>query len=193
MPPAASWAAVEGCERERSGPSVRPSVRRTSVRSALWDASVVRNLGWPYPFRQTPWPDIATFLGGMAERNPSFQHMADIVNSVIDSGSSDLLAAFTSMHDLMALATPIPDLPFDLVAVRAPGSLHPPSAHGLVLIEHLATTGNNDRIERPAAEAVGLFWRFMIEKFGVHPAVSPKYVGRQGSPGDRTAAHVSAV
>jgi hypothetical protein len=25
-------------------------------------------------------------------------------------------------------------------------------------------------IERPAAEAVPLFWRFMIEKYGVHPS-----------------------
>jgi hypothetical protein len=133
----------------------------------------VRTLGFPYPFRQDPWVDIAEFLGGIAERNPPFQHMADIANSVIDSQSTELLAAFTSMHDLMVVATPIPEAPVDLVAVRAPGSLHPASRDGLVLIEHLTVTGNNDRIERPVAEAVPLFWRFMIEKYGVHPVVPP--------------------
>jgi hypothetical protein len=30
-------------------------------------------------------------------------------------------------------------------------------------------TGYDDRIERPASDAVPLFWRFMIEKFGVQP------------------------
>lgn len=133
----------------------------------------MRTLGFPYPFRQDPWADIAAFLGGMAERNPPFQHMADIVNSVIESQSTELLAAFTSMHDLMVVATPIPEAPVDLVAVRAPGSLHPASRDGFVLIEHLTVMGNNDRIERPVGEAVPLFWRFMIEKYGVHPAIPP--------------------
>lgn len=133
----------------------------------------MRTLGFPYPFQQEPWADIAAFLGGIAARNPPFQHMADIVNSVIDSQSTDLLAAFTSMHDLMVVATPVPEAPVDLIAVRAPGSLHPASRDGLVLIEHLTVTGNNDRIERPVAEAVPLFWRFMIEKYGVHPVVPP--------------------
>jgi hypothetical protein len=30
-------------------------------------------------------------------------------------------------------------------------------------------TGRSNRIERPVDEAVPLFWRFMIEKFGVGP------------------------
>jgi hypothetical protein len=38
-----------------------------------------------------------------------------------------------------------------------------------VLIEQQSLTGHDDRIERLASEAVPLFWRFMIEKFGVHP------------------------
>jgi hypothetical protein len=38
------------------------------------------------------------------------------------------------------------------------------------LIEQQSLRGHDDRIERPAGEAVPLFWRFMIEKFGVHPA-----------------------
>lgn len=134
----------------------------------------VKTLGFPFPFRQTEWSEISEFLGGMAERYPSFQYMADVVTSVIDSRSTDLLAASTSMHDLLVVATPIPDAPVDLVAVRAPGSLRAPSRDGLVLIEHVTVSGHNDRIERPVAEAVPLFWRFMIEKYGVHPAVPPE-------------------
>ena len=44
---------------------------------------------------------------------------------------------------------------YDLVAVRAPGSLAKPS-EGLVLIEHLSMTGRSNRIECPVDEAVPL-------------------------------------
>ncbi len=36
-----------------------------------------------------------------------------------------------------------------------------------------SVTGHDDQIARPVAEAVPLFWRFMIEKFGVDPEVQP--------------------
>jgi len=39
---------------------------------------------------------------------------------------------------------------------------------GAVLIEHLFATGH-DRIVRPDSEAVALFWRFLIERFGIEP------------------------
>jgi hypothetical protein len=94
--------------------------------------------------------------------------MPAVAQSVIDTGATSMLAGCTSMHDIIVVATPLPDPPYDIVAVRAPGSLYPPSA-GMVLIEHVSGTGRDDRIERPAAEAVPLFWRFMIEKFGVQP------------------------
>jgi hypothetical protein len=132
----------------------------------------VRTNGWPYPFRQRSWSDIAAFLGSMANRHPEFQHMADIANSVIQSQTTSLLAACTSMHDLIVVPVPIPDPPYDVVAVHAPGSLAAPQA-GCVVIEHLACTGHNDSIERPVADAVPLFWRFMIEKYGVHPVQPP--------------------
>ena len=72
------------------------------------------------------------------------------------------------MHDLWVASSPIQDPPLDVIVVRAPGSLYEPSA-GNVLIEHLSVTGRNDRIERPAIDAVPLFWRFAIEKFGTVP------------------------
>lgn len=128
----------------------------------------MRTHGWPYPFRQRPWEEIDAFLGDMADRDERFRHMSDIVKSVLASDRTQALAASTSMHDLIVVPTPIPEPPYGVVAVRAPGSVHEP-ALGLVRIEHLSVTGHDDVIDRPVADAVPLFWRFMIEKFGVDP------------------------
>jgi hypothetical protein len=35
------------------------------------------------------------------------------------------------------------------------------------VVEHLSTTGRDDRIARPAIHAVPLFWRFMAEEFAL--------------------------
>jgi hypothetical protein len=104
----------------------------------------------------------------MSDLHPEFAHMAAIADSVQASGAAGLLAATTSMHDLLPVPVPVPDPPCDLIAVRAPGSLRDPLP-GHVLIEHLSCTGRNDRIERPDTEAVALFWRFVITKYGIHP------------------------
>ena len=143
--------------------------------SLLWQAGSMATGPWPYPFRPTPWEDIARFLGRLAETHDEFGHMAAVADSVVASGSTDRLAGCTSMHDILVVSTPVREPPYDLVVVRAPSSLRPPRA-GCVLIEHLTGTGRNDKIERPTADAVPLFWRFMIEKFGVYPAA-----GAQGN------------
>jgi hypothetical protein len=63
----------------------------------------------------------------MADRHDQFRHMAAIVDSVRAGVSRDQLAACTSMHDLIVVTTPIPDPPYDVIAVRSPSSLaHPP-------------------------------------------------------------------
>jgi hypothetical protein len=62
----------------------------------------------------------------------------------------------------------VPEPPFDVIAVRAPGSLHEPRL-GHVLIEQLSCTGHHERIERPVEDTVALFWRFVIEEYGIHP------------------------
>jgi hypothetical protein len=96
--------------------------------------------------------------------------MADIVDSVIECGRTNRLAAVTAMHDLVVAVRPVPeDVAIDVVLVRSPSS-HIPVEPGAVLIQHRSTTGFDDEITRPADEAVALFWRFMIEKFGVSPA-----------------------
>lgn len=107
-------------------------------------------------------------MDAMATEHEEFRHMEAIVRSVLDSDAADRLAAYTSMHDLIVVDVPIPEPPYGVVTVRAPDSLHAPSV-GQVMIEHMSVTGHNDRIERPVAEAVPLFWRFMIEKYGVAP------------------------
>jgi hypothetical protein len=95
--------------------------------------------------------------------------MAAIVHSIVDSDAADLIAGCTSMFDLMVVPTPVPEPPFGFVAVRSPvGSLRS-APDGSILIEHVSGTGHDDQVTRPSGEAVALFWRFMIEKFGVHP------------------------
>jgi hypothetical protein len=104
----------------------------------------------------------------MAINHQEFGYLAEVAASVIETESTEVLAALTSMHDIIVTSTPIPDAPLDVVAVRAPGSLRPPEM-GQVLVEHLAVSGHNDRIQRPVTEAIPLSWRFMIEKFGIQP------------------------
>jgi len=94
--------------------------------------------------------------------------MAQVVDSVIACQGTQRLAGLTSMHDLLVAARPVADdQPVEVVAVRSPSSGR--VGPGAVLIEHLTVSGRNDVIVRPSAEAVPLFWRFMIEKFGVEP------------------------
>lgn len=128
--------------------------------------------GGPYPFRVTPWDDIATFLNEMADQYPHFQHMADVVESVRRSDVVELLAGCTSMHDLVVVPVPLPEPPFGAVLVRAPDSLAHPRT-GSVIVEHTAVTGYHDSIQRPVGDAVPLFWRFIIEKYGIVPGSMP--------------------
>jgi len=99
------------------------------------------------PFQARPWEEIFAFLSEMTSRHPQ---------------------GTTSMHDILVVTAPPPDPPCDLIAVRAPGSLREPSP-GHVIIEHRSCTGHNDLIERPVADAVPLFWRFVITKYGIYP------------------------
>ena len=102
----------------------------------------------------------------MAEAHPKFGHMVAIVDTVLRSDVRDRLAGCTSMHDLIVVPRPIQEPPYDVIRVCSPSSMHP-VAPGTVLIEHLAATGDNDRIVRPVADAVPLFWRFVREKYGL--------------------------
>jgi hypothetical protein len=105
----------------------------------------------------------------MAEKDDRFDYLVEIIDSVLASDVADSLAATTSMHDLIVAALPLTEPPFDVIAVRAPSSLREVPT-GEVLIEHLTPTGHDERITRPVTDAVPLFWRFVIEKFGIEPS-----------------------
>ncbi|MFD7653552.1 hypothetical protein ACFV4N_06190 [Actinosynnema sp. NPDC059797] len=124
--------------------------------------------GWPHPFREQPWDRIAAWFHEVAAQNRHYRHMADIVDSVRACGGEERLAGLTSMHDLVVTPRPVRAAPpVEVVVVRAPSSGL--VGEGGVLIAHWSTTGRDDEIHRPADEAVPLFWRFVIEKFGVEP------------------------
>ncbi len=129
----------------------------------------MRSLGLTTDFHPQPWPEIHALLADIAQQDPAFQYLVDIAVSVIESERADELAACLSMHDIVITPRPVSAPPIDVVRVRAPGSVrHAPRA-GHVRIEHQSLTGHDDDLERPDQEAIALFWRFMIEKFGVAP------------------------
>jgi hypothetical protein len=126
---------------------------------------MVRTLGFPYDFRPTPWEELLA----ATERRPQAAYLQPILRSVADSPARAHLAGAMWMNDLVVVATPVTDPPID-VLVSTFESLEPSGARHLIRIEHRSATGRNDNIERTPDEAVALFWRFVIEKFGVAPS-----------------------
>lgn len=126
------------------------------------------------PFQAWPWADLADKFRDAASRYPDCEHMVDVVDSVIAAGAEHLLAGSSSGHvsivELLVVPRPLPDPPYDVIAVRSPRSFRNESTPGCVVIEHLTCSGHDERIERPATEAVPLFWRFVIEKYGIRGA-----------------------
>jgi len=135
-------------------------------------------LGWPYPFRAQPWPEIEQSFAELEQWNSAFNCLRAIAASVQARGAEDALAGFTAVHgtDLMVRSTPVPLPPYDIVAVRISESIRQVRI-GTVLIEHLSSTGRDERVSRPLEEAVPLFWRFMIEKYGIAPYTSRRMGG----------------
>ncbi|MEW2475530.1 hypothetical protein AB0875_17205 [Micromonospora gifhornensis] len=118
-------------------------------------------------FHPKPWDVIADQIGRYTAHHSPF--MAEIVDSIRACGAAGRLAGFMSMHDLAVTPVPVPSQgPIEVVWVRPQPHSGAPEERE-VLIEHYAPTGHDDRIWRPGTEAVVLFWRFMIEKFGIEP------------------------
>lgn len=125
----------------------------------------MRTGGWPHVVLGNDWHALVSeYSTAPAVIAP----IAKIVTSVLPSGRNwDLLFA-TSMWDLIVTSSPISEPPVDVVAVRgAMGLAH--VREDRIVVEHIPLVGGADRIERPADEAVPLFWRFMIEKYGMAP------------------------
>ncbi|GAA0384043.1 hypothetical protein GCM10009541_28410 [Micromonospora gifhornensis] len=121
-------------------------------------------MGYPGEFRDAPWTTIEARLAEWCARSPQMRPMLDIVRSVLASGADAHLAGLLSMTDLVVVPTPVISPPYDEVIVRYQDPW--------ITVETLTHNGRNDRIRRPAEDAVPLFWRFMIEKFGIHPSPS---------------------
>ncbi|RUL92766.1 MULTISPECIES: hypothetical protein [Micromonospora] len=124
----------------------------------------MRTMAYPGEFHEMPWPKIEAQLGEWCARSPQMRPMLDIVRSVLSSGADAQLAGLLSMTDLVVVARPAPSPPYDEVIVRYQAPW--------ITVETLTHNGRNDRIRRPVEDAVPLFWRFMIEKFGIHPSPS---------------------
>lgn len=124
--------------------------------------------GWPHPFVAKDWVEVRDRFATAFARYPDGAYLVDILDTVLDNGFASKLAVTTSMHDLVIVDRPISEPPLDVLIVRAPTSIHRPN-DGNVLIEYLAVSNRNTAVERPAAEAVTLFWRFVQEKLGLAP------------------------
>ena len=113
--------------------------------------------GHPYDFTPRSWDELAR-----ESESESHSYARPIIESIRQSNVSDQLAGALWLGGLAVAAVPITGPPIELLRVSAPRP-------GIVRILHQTHTGRNDEIDRPAADAVALFWRFTSEKFGVKP------------------------
>jgi len=129
------------------------------------------------PFHSRPWAEIESFYADLIDRYAGFvAPMLAIVRSVISYHGADTLAGYTSMHTLIVTSCPVQEWPDVLrVDVMARDSMVQVSHEKVVRVRRPGLPDgwalqHGDSISRPADEAVPLFWRFCIEKFGIHPA-----------------------
>jgi hypothetical protein len=123
--------------------------------------------GWEWPFLKQPWADLATEYRELVEQIPQLAPMLAVIESVIENQMADRLSATTSLRDLVVTASPASEPPIDIIIVRSFISMYPP-APGEVSIDHIATSGRSEHIARPVDEVLPLFWRFVLEKYGLH-------------------------
>lgn len=122
------------------------------------------------------WDEVVARAREFTDANPQLGVLMEVIDSVRECGGQERLAGIWTLNGLVVTPLPIPaDPPIQEVIVSLPGMGWGPTGDE-VLIEHRAISGHDDRIVRPAAEAVPLFWRFMIEKFGIAP-VRPDSAG----------------
>ncbi|MEV0331450.1 hypothetical protein [Nocardia sp. NPDC050717] len=145
---------------------LRWSVSTTDERRFVVPAAAIPALrAWRSDFPVMPWEQVAGACRRMSDRYPEFQHMTDIVDSVLRSGCDHLLVGSLSMHDVLVAARPVARGPIEEVVVRAPSSLVP-VAEGTVVIDCLSDV-RPDRLVAPVREAVPLFWRCVDRIFSI--------------------------
>lgn len=116
-------------------------------------------------FAGRPWPLLVEELRALAETTAEYRPLHRVAASVAASPAAAVLAGRASLGAFAVTPVSGPDPPDEVLRVQLESDGEP----GWVLVWHQTVTGRDDMIRRPAAEAVPLFWRFAIEKFGVHP------------------------
>ncbi|PKQ24495.1 MAG: hypothetical protein CVT65_02825 [Actinobacteria bacterium HGW-Actinobacteria-5] len=124
--------------------------------------------GWQYPIVKREWTDLLDEYRSAAENLPALAPLVSIIESVIQNQMQDQLAATTSMWDLVITTAPPGEPPLDVIVVRSSVSMNPPRS-GEVRIEQFATSGLKEELTRSTAEVLPLFWRFILEKYGLKP------------------------
>lgn len=115
--------------------------------------------GFPWPILHEDWDDLLDrYLDGPPLVRASA--VTQVVRSIVESTARLDLRYATSMWTLLVAPAPGTPAPVDAISVSTPN-------YPEVLVEHLPLVGIADRIERPADEAVPLFWRFLKEKYGI--------------------------
>jgi hypothetical protein len=121
-----------------------------------------------YPFPVRPWADIIGFYEGLVADGATFvRPVLLIAQSVVAEGAADELVGHTSMQDLVVTSAPVAYRTDSVRVSLLPDLSRVRISHHSPFLGHL---GLGDSIERDVDDAVPLFWRFCIEKFGVHPA-----------------------
>jgi len=120
----------------------------------------------PYEFRAETWDAISERAAEIAALDQNLRYVEDLVKSIRDSGVEHELAGSFSMMDLRVAAVPVTTPPVEYIGVYGPTST-PSTGNGKVRLVHRTASGRDDSIERPSAEVVPVFWRFVREKYGI--------------------------
>lgn len=112
------------------------------------------------------WEALAAEYRELVTELPEIAPVLAVIESVIENGMEDHLTASTSLRDLMVTTEPPSDPPIDVIIVRSVVSMKP-WRQGEVTIEHIATSGLTESITRPDTDVLPLFWRFVLEKYGL--------------------------
>jgi hypothetical protein len=135
-----------------------------------------RPYSWSHrPFLALPWAELADRYWQLADSAPELLSIIEIIDSVIAVRAEAALAANRTIGALNVVSVDAAEPPYAVVSV----SVFPPgrSAPAMVQVEHVSCSGLAEVVVRPAEEAVPLFWRFVIEKFGIEPAVGGSFAG----------------
>jgi len=128
---------------------------------------------WPSSYPWYTWSELEdNFLENFqrwAGYSETYLAALAIIESVSNSGLSDRFVANSGWLD-PTLRVALADLDArERDAISIPGNMWGNSSpsKGCVRIQHESFSGKVEDIQRPIADAVPLFWRFVSEKFGI--------------------------